>query len=183
MRYYRLLDDMHIPGRWHLGEMTDSSGDVVNLDDGVKLFHDVVHCAVSHRGTPLDFTLTSFNSPVVREPLARRIDEVASEKSIQFVDLIIPGYDGFEGLNVLSVLDCLDESRSEYIKWTEKDHRADLVGRYRSVTHLSVDRNRIPEDAHIFRIERWRICLVVSEVMKEAMEAGGCLGAKFLEVT
>ena len=51
------------------------------------------------------------------------------------------------------------------------------------MTRLRVDHDRIPESSHIFRIERWTIGLVVSELMKEVMEAAGCLGATFLEVT
>lgn len=182
MRYYRLLDDVHVPGRWHLGELTDSAGGVVDLDGGVELTPGEIRCPISRPGVPLDFTLTSFNAPVARTPLANRMRTVA-DGDVQWLTLSIPGHHGFEGANVLRVLDCLDESRSEWIKWTEKDHRADLAGDYRSVTRLRVDGTRIPEGAHIFRIERWLIGVVVSEVMKAAMEEAGCLGAKFLEVT
>jgi hypothetical protein len=78
--------------------------------------------------------------------------------------------------------DCLDEKRSEFTKWTKNDHRADLAGQYRMVTRLRILTEQVPRDAHFFRVEGWRIALIVSEGVKEAMERVGCLGAKFVEV-
>jgi hypothetical protein len=86
-------------------------------------------------------------------------------------------------LNSLRVVRCLDEGRSEFIKWTEDDHRADLAGQYRQVTKLVLERSAIPVDAHFFRIDGWLVALVVSEVVKDAMERVGCFGAKFIEVS
>ncbi|HRI67498.1 MAG TPA: hypothetical protein PK156_24810 [Polyangium sp.] len=77
---------------------------------------------------------------------------------------------------------CIDERRSEYLKWTKNDHRADLAGHYRQVTKLVLDRKSIPPDAHFFRIEYWEVVLVVSETVKNAMERVGCYGAKFTEL-
>ena len=39
-------------------------------------------------------------------------------------------------LNSLRVLRCIDEERSEFVKWTKQDHRADLAGQYRQITKL-----------------------------------------------
>jgi hypothetical protein len=86
-------------------------------------------------------------------------------------------------LNATRVVRCLDESRSEYIKWTKEDHRADLAGQYRQVSRLVLDPLAIPEDAKFFRIEGWLVALVVSEAVKEAMERAGCRGATFTEVS
>ncbi len=38
-------------------------------------------------------------------------------------------------------------------------------------------------DAHFFRIDRWPIGLIVSDSVKNAMEAVGCRGAVFRDVT
>jgi hypothetical protein len=62
-------------------------------------------------------------------------------------------------LNALRVIRCLDEERSEFIKWTEGDHRADLAGQYRQVTRLVLDARAIPPDVHLFRGEAWLIAL------------------------
>lgn len=85
-------------------------------------------------------------------------------------------------LNSLRVVLCLDERRSELLEWTKNDHRSDLAGQYRQVTNLVVDCERIPRDAHFFRIDGWRVALIVSADVKEAMERVGCLGAKFVDV-
>jgi len=47
---------------------------------------------------------------------------------------------------------------------------------------LSLSTLSIPPDAHFFRIDGWRIALIVSDAVKTAMEATGCLGAKFVDV-
>lgn len=76
----------------------------------------------------------------------------------------------------------LDEARSEFIKWTEHDHRADLAGEFRQVTKLVLARDTIPDDAHFFRIAGWEVALIVSEEVKSAMERVGCFGAEFIEL-
>jgi hypothetical protein len=86
-------------------------------------------------------------------------------------------------LNSLRVVRCLDEQYSEFLKWTKEDHRADLAGQYRQVTKLALRASAIPADAHFFRIEGWTVALVVSELVKTAMESVGCLGAKFIEIS
>ncbi len=40
-----------------------------------------------------------------------------------------------------------------------------------------------PPDTHAFRIARWNIAVIVSEVMKDAMVRAGCKGATFRDVT
>jgi hypothetical protein len=38
----------------------------------------------------------------------------------------------------------------------------------------------IPPDAHFFRVKDWEVGLIVSEVVKYAMERVGCVGAEFI---
>ena len=113
--------------------------------------------------------------------LAATISDL-SKADVQRLPVQIPNFDGYEVLNILRVVDCVDERRSEYIKWTEGDHRADLAGEFRSVSRLFVDPVRIDRGAHIFRLARWLIGVVVSEPLMEAMKTVGCSGAVFSEV-
>jgi ACT domain-containing protein len=85
-------------------------------------------------------------------------------------------------LNVLRVVHCVDEARSEFLKWTMNDHRSDLAGQYRQISKLVLDAGALPSDAHFFRIESWLVGLVVSSDLKDAMESVGCVGAKFKEL-
>jgi hypothetical protein len=183
-RYYELKDDVRIPKRWHLGEVVSPAGDEPRLRAGIPL---PVGCRplrldLTQIGKPLDYCLTSFAVPIGRTSLAQAIASVASG-DLQRIPVEIPGHEGFEVLNAIRVLKCLDEGRSEFVKWTEKDHRADLAGQYRMVTTLKLLAGEVPRNAHFFRVEGWLIALVVSEDVKEAMERIGCLGAKFVEVT
>jgi len=92
------------------------------------------------------------------------------------------GQTGFAVLNCIRLLGCIDEERSEFIKWMPADHRADLAGQYRSVTRLVLNGHKIPPHAHLFRLEGWQVALMASEQLKHAMIQQGCFGAKFVPV-
>jgi hypothetical protein len=158
MRYFKLSDDVAIDGRWHIAEVTTNDGWEPDLSDGSRFGGGGLTGAVSHRGNPIDFCLTSFAVPIV-------------------------GHLGFEVLNARRVIECLDEGRSEFAKWTKDDHRPELAGHYRMVVGLKVRSNEIPPDAHFFRVARWKVALIVSEHVKLAMERTGCRGARFVDVT
>jgi hypothetical protein len=95
---------------------------------------------------------------------------------------IVPGL-SYEILNSTRSIACLDEQKSDYLKWLPGDYRADLVGSYRMVPKLIIDPTRVPTDAHFFRITDWEVALIVSQILKDTMEAEGCFGAKFSLVT
>ncbi len=183
MKYFRLFDDVHVPARWHLGEVLDATGSALNLLDGTLLPSDVgAQVEVHHTGIELNFCLTSFAVPVARTELARVIEQVANG-DVQRLSLDIPTHEGFDVLNSTRIIECLDEARSEFTKWTDKDHRADLAGQYRMVTKLKIHTAQVPPACHFFRIKGWPIALIVSENVKTAMERSDCLGAKFEDVT
>jgi hypothetical protein len=102
---------------------------------------------------------------------------------VQQIPLHIQGYKGFEVLNSLRIIKCMDEERSKPTKWTADSHRPDLAGHYHTVDELRIRSAEIPKDAHFFRIEHFPVPLIVSEAVKVAMESAGCLGAKFQDVT
>jgi len=181
-RYFRLVDDVAIPNRWHLGCATLQDGSEPRLRAGVRFDSTVVPVVpVTHAGRVLDFTLTSFAVPVVTADLASAVRVVVGS-DIQLVPVSIGSLEGMVALNVLRVLRCVDETRSEFVKWTEHDHRSDLAGQYRRITRLVLDGPTLPADAHAFRIENSLVEIIVSERVKEAMVSRGCLGAKFIEV-
>ncbi|WP_408022408.1 imm11 family protein [Sorangium sp. Soce836] len=181
MRHFQLVDDVSIPQRWHIGEVTADDGWEPPFWAG-SAFQGSPIATISRPGIPLDFSLTSFAVPVATRRVAQAIGSVADD-DLQRIPLRIHGHVGFEVLNALRVVKCLDESRSEFTKWTERDHRADLAGQYRGVTKLRIEPANVPNDAHFFRIEGWLVALIVSDSVKLAMEQIGCRGAKFQEVT
>ena len=181
-RHFQIRDDMTIRGRWHLSDVLLATGVEPLLDAG-ELVHDSgpLRGTVSHAGRVLDFSLTSFNVPVATSALAHAIRSVAGS-DVQCLPLEVASQPGMVVLNALRVVRCLDETRSEFTKWTERDHRADLAGQYRQVTKLVLAPDRVPAEAHFFRVEGWLVALIVSEAVKEAMDRVGCLGAKFTEL-
>lgn len=181
-RYFELFDDVAIPNRWHLGSVTLSDGAEPRLRVGISFdLNEVPSIPVTHAGRVLDFSLTSFAVPVATKKLADAVSGVAGG-DVQLIPVCIGTQQEMVVLNALRVVRCLDETRSEFVKWTKQDHRPDLAGQYRQITRLVLDGAAIPPDAQVFRIDGSLVELVVSEHVKEAMETVGCLGAKFIEL-
>jgi hypothetical protein len=181
-RFFQLRDEV-FAGRWHLGEVTSSDGTEPRLRAGIPLRDaGTLAAPVTHPGRVLDYSLTSFAVPIASKAVARAVSAIAGA-DVQCIPVAIAGQSGMHVLNAVRVISCLDQARSEFLKWTEQDIRADLAGQYKQVTKLIIDPSAIPSDAHFFRIEGWLVALIVSEEVKEAMERAGCLGAKFIAVS
>jgi len=184
MKYFDLFDNVYIPGRWHLGEVLAQDGSEPDLEGG-RWFDGPgpLVTEVTDEGRALDYCITSFNVPVASVRLANAVSAVA-RSDVQCIPVMVPGQAGMMMvLNSVRVIRCLDETRSEFSKFTKDDRvRPDLAGQYKSVPKLIVDPKAIPPDAHFFRIEDWFVTLIVSEAVKDAMERVGCVGAKFTDV-
>lgn len=94
----------------------------------------------------------------------------------------LPGAPPMLAVNLLRVVRCIDEDGSSFTKWTKDDHRADLAGQYRQVGKLVLDERSIPDDAHLFRIDGWKVQRIASRAVKEVMESEGARGAKLTGV-
>ena len=181
--FFRLMDDVHIPQRWHLGEVIERGGAPVELGSGTPIrVAEPLTLEIDLPGKELDFCMTSFAVPVAKKVLGTAIVEIAGN-DLQRFPVIIDSRQDYEVLNSVRIVKCLDEGRSEFIKWTHRDHRPDLAGQYRMVSKLRIDLGRVPPDSHFFRIDGWLIALIVSGELRQEMEEAGCLGAIFQEVT
>ncbi len=180
--YFKLMDDMRIPERWHLGTVLADDGTEPLFDDGIRCEPRPLFAEVTRSGRALDFTVSAFNTPIARTSLANAIAAVA-DSDVQCLPVLVEKQANFCVLNAVRVVRCIDEDRSKFGKWTEEDGRPDKVGKYRGVPHLRIDTRMIPEGAHFFRLRDWEVALIVSEQVRTAMERAGCLGAKFEEVT
>src|SRR5215510_2571737 len=110
MKYFRLLDDVTAPGRWHLGEVTMSDGTEPEFIEGTRF--DLVGSLavpVTHPGQVLDFSLTSFAVPIATRTLANEVIATAGQ-DVECIPIEIAGQAGMVVLNALRVLRCLDES-------------------------------------------------------------------------
>src|SRR4051812_9017575 len=127
MRRFLLRDDVEMVGRWTLSDpMTDQGCDSFIFRRGKAVYIGEPVIEVQIPGLPLDFSMTVLDVPIATAKLAQRIATVAGS-DVQRVPVLLRGQEGHEALNALRVVRCLDESRSEFIKWTEPDNRPDKV--------------------------------------------------------
>lgn len=182
MNYFKLADDRTSNGRWHIAEIVLTDGTEPDLVRGGPLKNsEPLHADFHYTGHALEFCLTSLWVPLATRALADTIQSIA-KSDVQCLPLAISGQSDMVVLNALRYIGCINESHSEFIKWTTHDHRADLAGKFRQVTKLVLARDAIPPDAHFFRIKDWEVALIVSETVKSAMERVGCYGAEFVEL-
>lgn len=176
MRYFQLIDDLRIPGRWYLGDVKRCRG--AALYDNLASAQEMPSVEISRRGRPLEFTMTSSDLPIIGAELATVISEIAgAEAEIQ--PIMVSNTPGYGILKARHTHDCVDQSRSVFSKLSCNDQHA---LRYRQVTRLYLDRERVPDNAHIFYVSDESGALIVSELLRDAMQSTGCFGAKFIEV-
>jgi hypothetical protein len=186
-RYYRLLDDVTLPGRWELGIPLDASGNEVEdpwmfrVGRPVSPQHALL-VPVDQPGTPLDFSLAGFSTPVVSARVATVFSDLAT-RDIKLVPVDVQGQAGPYAILVAArLIRCIDdESSEEVIRWTPQDGRPDRVGQYRDVDGMRIDSARVG-DAQVFRTWGWSIALIVSEDIKLALERIHATGIRFTEV-
>jgi hypothetical protein len=187
-RYFRLTDDVSVPGRWELGVPVDQQGreldDLWMFKNGVPVHVDGrLEVPIKSHGKPLDFSFAGIGvAPVVHVKVASLLKELAPD-DVQLFPVDIDGQpDQFCILNVTRVVKCIDDEASEEVSyWTPEDGRPEKVGRYEGVHGMRIDPTKVG-GAKLFRTWGWTIALIVSEELKEALERIGATGTRFSEV-
>ncbi|MGT2512646.1 imm11 family protein [Cupriavidus basilensis] len=87
----------------------------------------------------------------------------------------------FEILNVLDIVDCVDEEKSDFSRWTEEDGRPDKVGDYR-MNVLRVNADKVAGHG-LFRVKGWQIALVCSQRIRDLLIEHGVTGVRFTSVS
>jgi len=183
--FFRVLDEVYFPNRWHLGDPSDLNGRYIDprlFTAGTRTgMRGPLRVTVDIAGTPLHFTFAAFDMPVAARGIVDILEQF-SEGGIERIPVEVESSGAeYEICNVLTVIHCLDESRSEILYWTESDGRPDKVGRYRQVTNMRIDSSRA-KGAHLFRLGGWKIALIVSEDVKDILERTGVTGITFQQV-
>ncbi len=186
-RYFKLIDDMSIRGRWVLGTPTDGQGQEV--DDPWMFYRGQrlpdmgrLKLPIDVPGRALDFSQAAFAAPVVSPRVASVFSELAPEE-VQTLPVEIEGQpEPFFILVATKLIRCIDERASRYVEiWRPEDGRPDKVGKYRDVRGMRIDPSQV-DDAKVFRPWGWAIALLVREEIKTALEHMGASGAEFEEV-
>ena len=185
-RYFRLTDDLHVPGRWHLRTPLDMKGQELNPWQFTKA-HPVrvdgrPRIPLRVLGQPLDFTLGGLDIPVVHSKAAALLLELAPQ-DIQLIPVEVEGQtDSFSVLVATRLVQCIDDGASEEVRyWKPEDGRPEKVGQYRVVAGMRIDAAKVG-DAQVFRTWGWTVALIVSERIKLALEHAGVTGLRFQEV-
>lgn len=211
MRYYRVLaDNQQYPDRWFLGEPLTANGKEIDAREFcyARVYTGPAPAVlpVTHQGPRVAFLLAAFDMPVVSTEVADILQSIAPADIQRFpvmVDPDIAGYEiidckrarrpgylpdmelniaGYEIVNAVHQLKCVDEARSVFRKWGPQDHRSDKIGQYREIAKLVIDPART-EGRQIFRLWGSLVELIVSETVKQALEGVPNLGIVFAPVT
>ncbi len=108
--------------------------------------------------------------PVVKTDILDKLEDVLDLK-LQRIPVHIPEIAcKFDILNVLDQVDCIDAAKSVYTRWEANDGRPEKLGEYRMIIDLKID-SKCAHGHQLFRLKGWAIALIVSEQMKQALEA------------
>ncbi len=185
-RYFELMDDRQSHSRWHLGTPVDEQGqelDPWQFKKGRVLdLGGVPRFPLDIPGDSLDYCWAAFAIPVVHGRVVQ-IFERLGVQGVQFIPARVEGHEGpYFILNALRIIRSIDEARSKrVVHWTSEDDEPEKVGQYRVVSGMRIDPTKVG-DARIFRPWGWRVALVISEDLKQAMEQEGITGTRFVEV-
>lgn len=174
MIYYRLKDNVEYPNRWYLGDILDVNNwdlasDVPEIDREleIELYQD---------GEEMDFTLSEvYGIPVVSRKVKKEL-ECYSE--VRFIPLLLEGVESgqYFAMVTKSVVECVDEESSEFQKFEINDPvRPDKAGDYRAFMVLRLNQNNIG-DVNIFRLKKFETAIIVSERVRNKLEAIGVTG-------
>ena len=187
-RYFRLLDDLHIPGRWELDDPVDLRGQELRtwlLARGESAHVEGrIRIPIYVPGRPLDFSLLAGAPiPVVRARVAVVFSELAPD-DVQLIPVDVDGQaEPYVLLNITRVVKCIDDEASDEVRyWKLEDGQPEKLGQYRSVIGMRIDPSKVG-NARMFRTWGWQLAIVVSEAIKDALERMGATGTKFQEVT
>ncbi|KFA91203.1 imm11 family protein [Archangium violaceum] len=184
--YYLLKDDIRTVGRWHLSHPVDEHGEKVNPWQFTRSqwfeSQETIHFPVKPDGLALEFTLDAFLTPVVHGRVVHLFERMGIQE-VQFISIQVEGHsESYFILNTLRVIRCIDDARCEEVQyWKPEDGEPEKVGEYRLVAGLRIDPAMV-EGARIFRPWGWPLALLLSEELKQALEAEHITGTRFVEV-
>jgi hypothetical protein len=184
-RFYELVADPKATSRWFLKSplasdgseidpRTFTKGEPVDALDGLSL-------PIRRGGTVVDVNFCDFDMIVAPSTLG---DALESEIGVQMqrIPISVAGHDHvYEIWNLCSLVDCIDESRSIFTKWTDADGRPDKIGDYRMFVSLRIN-GASASGRDIFRLSRWPITVVVSEKVKDILERASATGISFVRI-
>lgn len=179
--YYWLYHDPEITERWFLGTIKNLNAEKVlpiTFTQGLPI--DATQKFIVDRfmpGKPLDFTFQTHQVPIVRLAVADIMEKLEHDAVQRLPVTITPDLEGFEILNIIRAIDCLDIEKSQFERFgdlhPEKQGQISVISKLRILSELV-------NGHHIFRLGEWKLAIIVSETLKSALEQEGFTGMIFL---
>ncbi|GMT97552.1 hypothetical protein KH5H1_16710 [Corallococcus caeni] len=122
-------------------------------------------------------------APIVSEAIANVFRALAPD-DVQLFPVMVEGEsDPFFVVNATKVVDAIDEARCREVHhYDEDDPAPGYEGEYNWIYGLRIDPMKT-EGAQVFRLMKFKTAFIVSEDIKNALEAVGNLGVSFERVT
>ena len=176
---------MSILDQWFLGDPIDLNGqDILGWNFTMcKKYQTISRIMVNIKqsGRPLDYSLGGLSVPYIESQLANKMLSIDPTAAQIFPVSINDFSKKYVIFNVLRALE-IEHSDSEIDYYTPEDIKNDpeLAGSYHYVRKLVVNDKKVPTDAHIFRLKKFDVMLIVDDLMKSIMEmTSPQSGAKF----
>lgn len=176
MNYFEVRQDMSIRDQWYLSAPYDSLGKEVPgwaFSSGKKVGEvGGLSTNIYQSGTELLISFGSMGMLYVELNLCEVLGDIAKEW-IQFFDVnVVNAKNKYKIVNPCLSLDVIHSS-SDIENFSEKDISKDplLAGRYKYLWNIVLDSSVIPDDCHIFRPSKFLGCVIVSEKLKNGIEA------------
>lgn len=201
--FYELIDDLQVKGRWHLNGLCDDAGIELDsrefrygkyIDPGpplrVSLWNEAksidvtlpLRLSMSREGKSLDFTFTDDDVPLVTKSVANILTRLAEGEFQRFAVVVDRMTQEYDIVNIFPTINCIDTERS-VIQWFEEGNniRPDLAGTPEWIPKLVIS-PALVGNHNLFRPEGWDMVVIVSDIVKEALEEAQVTGIKFKEV-
>jgi hypothetical protein len=185
IQFFHVIADPAATARWFLRAPTTSEGK--ELDARMFITGDRVDVSGPLRifprrlGEVVDFNFCDFDMVVTPADVNAELEKRVGS-AIQRIPVDVEGsVRRFEILNVCRRIQCLDETRSQTMKWGEEDGRPDKVGQYRMVLELKIDVSAAAGQG-IFRVAEWPMALIISSEIKELFEQRRLSGVVYVPV-
>lgn len=184
--YFELRADPQAFPRWYLGSPFDKTGSRIDprLFTQGKIVGKMPPITVPLRrhGPPVEFNFCDFDMIVTSRRVASALAAFAADVMERFPVDVEGSTGDFEIVNVADTVDCIDEDRSEFLKWSTEDGRPDKVGAFRMFTRLRINAAAVG-NRQLFRVARWPIALIASREVRILLERMNVTGITFEQIS
>ncbi|GAB7541132.1 imm11 family protein [Cupriavidus sp. 8B] len=184
--FYKVGLDFNDADQWYLDQPRDDGGN--ELVSGTfwqgRLWDTSIplRTVVRKAGHPVNFSNCGHSEYVVSKTLMEVLRAALPAGQLQGIPIEIDGVgEPFEVLNVLDIIDCVDESKSDFTCWTVEDGRPDKVGDY-CMNVLRVNADKVAGH-ELFRVKGRQIALVCSQRIRDLLVEHGVTGIRFTPVS